>query len=65
MFPFVFINYLTQLSESIKFDKKFVELDISFEKLNMLTPKQKKGLRAIKGGEFTKETNAKNEDALV
>ena len=64
MVPFVFMFYATQFSESVKFGEKYVELGFSFDKLNMLLPKQKKLLKAIKG-DFYKETNSQGQDALA
>ena len=59
MVPFVFMFYATQFSENVKFEGKFIELGFSFDKLNMLLPKQKKLLKAIKG-DFYKETNTES-----
>ena len=39
MVPFVFMFYATQFAESVKFGTKFVQMDFSFDKLNMLLPK--------------------------
>ena len=39
MVPFVFMFYATQFAEKVNFGSKFVQLDFSFDKLNMLLPK--------------------------
>lgn len=63
--PFVAIKELTSLSDNVKMGNKWTEFDFTFDKLNLMTPKQKKALKAIKGGEFSKETNAQDEEALI
>lgn len=65
LLPLVAVSQLTQYSDKVKFDSEFVEFDINFEKMNLMTPKQKKALRSIKGGEFSKEKNSKGNDALA
>mmetsp|Transcript_42148 Transcript_42148/g.64639 ORF Transcript_42148/g.64639 Transcript_42148/m.64639 type:complete len:555 (-) Transcript_42148:60-1724(-) len=61
--PYVALFYAVQFADKVDFSDKFLDLGFSFEKMNLLTDRQKKALKAIEGS-FYKETNAKGENAL-
>lgn len=54
--PFVALVYGVQFAQTVEFTDKFVELGFSAGHFNMMTEKQKKLLKPIKG-DFYKEVN--------
>jgi hypothetical protein len=62
--PFVALFYASQFSDSLEFNKEYIDVGFSMKHLNMLNARQEKLLKPITG-DFYKEVDSKGNKALA